>query len=73
MQHVRQRPSYITRLVTREYAPGPGRELIPVKSYAGFYVTGLGTPHAQQAPACDDNDQRRREQPATPTSGATTK
>jgi hypothetical protein len=48
-------PRYVTLLVTREYAPGPGRELIPVKYWAGFYVTGW-THHHVQAPACPDND-----------------
>jgi hypothetical protein len=48
-------PRYVTLLVTREYAPGSGRELIPVKYWAGFYVTGW-TPHHTQAPACPDND-----------------
>jgi hypothetical protein len=48
-------PRYVSLLVTREYAPGSGRELIPVKYWAGFYVTGW-TPHHTQAPACPDND-----------------
>ncbi len=48
-------PRYVTLLVTREYPPGPGRELIPVKYLAGFYITGW-TPHRTQAPACPDND-----------------
>jgi hypothetical protein len=48
-------PRYVSLLVTREYAPGSGRELIPVKYWAGFYVTGW-TPHHTQAPACADND-----------------
>ena len=51
----RDDPRYVTLLVTREYPPGPGRELIPVKYWAGFYVTGW-TPHHTQAPACPDND-----------------
>jgi hypothetical protein len=48
-------PRYVSLLVTREYPPGSGRELIPVKYWAGFYVTGW-TPHHTQAPACPDND-----------------
>jgi hypothetical protein len=59
----RDDPRYVTLLVTREYWPGPGRELIPVKFWAGFYVTGW-THHHVQAPACPDND--------PPPSGAST-
>jgi hypothetical protein len=51
----RDDPRYVTLLVTREYPPGPGREEIPVKYWAGFYVTGW-THHHVQAPACPDND-----------------
>lgn len=48
-------PRYVSLLVTRHYPPTPGHDLMPVKYWAGFYVTGW-TPHGAGTPACPDND-----------------
>jgi hypothetical protein len=42
-------------LVTSEFGIDDGREAVPIKYWAGFYVTGW-THHQQAAPACADND-----------------
>jgi hypothetical protein len=47
-------PRYVTLLVTREYPPGHTNDLMPVKYWAGFYVTGWTAQGSTVS--CSDND-----------------
>lgn len=49
-------PRYVTLIVTDNTAfTGSGNEPLPIKYFAGFYVTGWDY-HPQQSPGCVDND-----------------
>ena len=49
-------PRYVTLIVTDDTAfTGSGNEPLPIKYFAGFYVTGWDY-HPQQSPGCADND-----------------
>lgn len=49
-------PRYVLLLITDDTAfTGSGNEALPVKYYAGFYITGWDY-HAQQSPGCPDPD-----------------